>query len=280
MKLGTPLSPSALRVMLLGSGELGKEVLIALQRLGVETIAVDRYPNAPGHQVAHRAHVIAMTDGAALRALVEQEKPHLIVPEIEAIATDMLVQIEAEGLAAGTIAEIASRMAERTRRRLDTLFATAASLRSAARPHLQRLLADSVLPARPHPRHHHRGRQPAARRPGRPRRALSGAPMHDTELRAQLLATARGMAASGLNKGTASTASSTNATPAIIEGNTPSALSTERSTRRRRTMARSAQGIATPLAAPAIRPVASSSGELCAQACHSAAAATAQACRA
>ena len=70
MKLGTPLSPSALRVMLLGSGELGKEVLIALQRLGVETIAVDRYPNAPGHQVAHRAHVIAMTDGAALRALV------------------------------------------------------------------------------------------------------------------------------------------------------------------------------------------------------------------
>ena len=99
MKLGTPLSPSALRVMLLGSGELGKEVLIALQRLGVETIAVDRYPNAPGHQVAHRAHVIAMTDGAALRALVEQEKPHLIVPEIEAIATDMLVEIEAEGLA-------------------------------------------------------------------------------------------------------------------------------------------------------------------------------------
>ena len=99
MKLGTPLSPSALRVMLLGSGELGKEVLIALQRLGVETIAVDRYPNAPGHQVAHRAHVIQMTDGAALRALVELEKPHLIVPEIEAIATDMLVQIEAEGLA-------------------------------------------------------------------------------------------------------------------------------------------------------------------------------------
>ena len=99
MKLGTPLSPSALRVMLLGSGELGKEVLIALQRLGVETIAVDRYPNAPGHQVAHRAHVIPMTDGAALRALVEQEKPHLIVPEIEAIATDMLERIEAEGLA-------------------------------------------------------------------------------------------------------------------------------------------------------------------------------------
>ena len=99
MKIGTPLSPSALRVMLLGSGELGKEVIIALQRLGVEVIAVDRYENAPGHQVAHRAHVISMTDGAALRRLVEQEKPHLIVPEIEAIATDMLVQIESEGLA-------------------------------------------------------------------------------------------------------------------------------------------------------------------------------------
>ena len=85
--------------MLLGAGELGKEVIIALQRLGVEVIAVDRYENAPGQQVAHRAHVISMTDGAALRALVEKEKPHLIVPEIEAIATDMLVQIEAEGLA-------------------------------------------------------------------------------------------------------------------------------------------------------------------------------------
>ncbi len=99
MKIGTPLSPSALRVMLLGSGELGKEVIIALQRLGVETIAVDRYADAPGQQVAHRAHVIDMTDGAALRALVIQEKPHLIVPEIEAIATDMLVEIEREGLA-------------------------------------------------------------------------------------------------------------------------------------------------------------------------------------
>jgi phosphoribosylglycinamide formyltransferase 2 len=99
MKIGTPLSPSALRVMLLGAGELGKEVIIALQRLGVEVIAVDRYENAPGQQVAHRSHVISMTDGAALRALVEQEKPHLIVPEIEAIATDMLVEIEAAGLA-------------------------------------------------------------------------------------------------------------------------------------------------------------------------------------
>lgn len=99
MKIGTPLSPSALRVMLLGAGELGKEVIIALQRLGVEVIAVDRYENAPGHHVAHRAHVISMTDGAALRKLVELEKPHLIVPEIEAIATDMLVEIEQEGLA-------------------------------------------------------------------------------------------------------------------------------------------------------------------------------------
>ena len=99
MEIGTPLSRTALRVMLLGAGELGKEVIIALQRLGVEVIAVDRYENAPGHQVAHRAHVISMTDGAALRELIERERPHLIVPEIEAIATDTLVEIEAEGLA-------------------------------------------------------------------------------------------------------------------------------------------------------------------------------------
>jgi phosphoribosylglycinamide formyltransferase 2 len=99
MKIGTPLSPSATRVMLLGAGELGKEVVIALQRLGVEVIAVDRYPDAPGHQVAHRAHVINMADGAALRALVEKERPHLIVPEIEAIATDMLAEIERDRLA-------------------------------------------------------------------------------------------------------------------------------------------------------------------------------------
>ena len=99
MRIGTPLSPSATRVMLLGSGELGKEVIIALQRLGVEVIAVDRYANAPGQQVAHRAHVISMTDGAALRKLVEAERPHLIVPEIEAIATDMLLEIERDGLA-------------------------------------------------------------------------------------------------------------------------------------------------------------------------------------
>lgn len=94
---GTPLSPSAKKVMLLGSGELGKEVIIALQRLGVETIAVDRYENAPGHQVAHRAYVINMADGAKLRELIEKEKPDLIVPEIEAIATDTLVELEKEG---------------------------------------------------------------------------------------------------------------------------------------------------------------------------------------
>jgi phosphoribosylglycinamide formyltransferase 2 len=99
MRLGTPLSPSATRVMLLGSGELGKEVIIALQRLGVEVIAVDRYANAPGHQVAHRAHVINMADGAALKALIEQERPRLVVPEIEAIATETLAEIETEGLA-------------------------------------------------------------------------------------------------------------------------------------------------------------------------------------
>src|SRR4029077_5479823 len=99
MRIGTPLSPSALKVMLLGSGELGKEVVIELQRLGVETIAVDRYANAPAQQVAHRAHVIDMTDAKALRALVESERPHLIVPEIEAIAPDELLRIEEDKLA-------------------------------------------------------------------------------------------------------------------------------------------------------------------------------------
>ena len=99
MRLGTPLSPSAVRVMLLGSGELGKEVAIELQRLGCEVIAVDRYAGAPAMQVAHRSHVIAMTDAVALRALVLAECPHLIVPEIEAIATDELVKLEAEGVA-------------------------------------------------------------------------------------------------------------------------------------------------------------------------------------
>ena len=95
---GTPLSPSATRVMLLGSGELGKEVLIALQRLGVETIAVDRYADAPGHQVAHHARTIAMTDALELKALIEAERPSLVVPEIEAIATAVLEELEAAGV--------------------------------------------------------------------------------------------------------------------------------------------------------------------------------------
>ena len=99
MRLGTPLSPSAVKVMLLGAGELGKEVTIELQRLGCEVIAVDRYADAPAMQLAHRSHVVSMTDPAALRAVIEQERPHLVVPEIEAIATDELVRIEAEGLA-------------------------------------------------------------------------------------------------------------------------------------------------------------------------------------
>jgi phosphoribosylglycinamide formyltransferase 2 len=98
-RIGTPLSPSATRVMLLGAGELGKEVVIALQRLGVEVIAVDRYKDAPGHQVAHRSHVIDMTDAKQLRQLIERERPHLVVPEIEAIATDALIDIERERIA-------------------------------------------------------------------------------------------------------------------------------------------------------------------------------------
>jgi phosphoribosylglycinamide formyltransferase 2 len=96
--LGTPLSPHATKVMLLGSGELGKEVLIALQRLGVETIAVDRYDNAPGQQVAHHARTITMSDPAQLKALIEAERPMLVVPEIEAIATAMLEELEAAGV--------------------------------------------------------------------------------------------------------------------------------------------------------------------------------------
>ncbi len=95
--LGTPLSPAAVRVMLLGAGELGKEVIIALQRLGVEVIAVDRYADAPGHQVAHRSHVVNMTDAQALRQVIEAEAPHIVVPEIEAIATDVLAELEAAG---------------------------------------------------------------------------------------------------------------------------------------------------------------------------------------
>ena len=95
--IGTPLAPSAKRVMMLGSGELGKEVVIELQRFGCEVIAVDRYPNAPGMHVAHRSHVINMLDGAALAALIERERPHLIVPEIEAIATPTLLELESKG---------------------------------------------------------------------------------------------------------------------------------------------------------------------------------------
>ncbi len=118
IRIGTPLSPCATRVMLLGCGELGKEVIIALQRLGCEVIGVDRYADAPGMQVAHRSHVINMTDGAALRAVIAQEKPHLVVPEIEAIATATLVEIEQEGIA-GYFPEIipAARAAQLTMNR-------------------------------------------------------------------------------------------------------------------------------------------------------------------
>lgn len=97
LQIGTPLSTSATRVLMCGGGELGKEVVIELQRLGAEVIVVDRYPNAPGMQVAHRSHVISMLDGEALRKVIEEEKPDLIVPEIEAIATDTLVALENEG---------------------------------------------------------------------------------------------------------------------------------------------------------------------------------------
>jgi len=98
MGIGTPLSPSATRVLLLGSGELGKEVAIELQRLGCEVIACDRYADAPAMQVAHRSHVFSMLDGAELRRVVELEQPHLVVPEIEAIATETLLELEAEGV--------------------------------------------------------------------------------------------------------------------------------------------------------------------------------------
>ena len=97
IEIGTPLSGTSTRVMLLGSGELGKEVVIALQRFGVEVIAVDRYADAPAMQVAHRAHAIDMLDGEALRAVIEAERPRLVVPEIEAIATPTLVELESEG---------------------------------------------------------------------------------------------------------------------------------------------------------------------------------------
>ena len=99
MKIGTPLTDHATRVMLLGSGELGKEVAIELQRLGVEVIAADRYADAPAMQVAHRSHVLDMLDPAAIRGLIAREQPHLVVPEIEAIHTETLVALEAEGAA-------------------------------------------------------------------------------------------------------------------------------------------------------------------------------------
>ncbi|MFL1465197.1 formate-dependent phosphoribosylglycinamide formyltransferase [Marinobacter sp. HN1S83] len=97
VRIGTPLKSNAFKVLFCGSGELGKEVVIELQRLGVEVIAVDRYANAPAMQVAHRSHVVDMLDGKALRAIIEQERPNLIVPEIEAIATPELVELEKEG---------------------------------------------------------------------------------------------------------------------------------------------------------------------------------------
>lgn len=97
MRIGTPLGPDPTRVLLLGSGELGKEVAIAFQRLGVEVVAVDRYPHAPAHQVAHRWHAIDMTDPVTLSTLIEQEAPDLVIPEIEAIATGALAEIEAAG---------------------------------------------------------------------------------------------------------------------------------------------------------------------------------------
>ena len=97
--IGTPFSDTAVRVLLCGSGELGKEVVIELQRLGVEVIACDRYPNAPAMQVADRSHVFSMLDGAKLREVIEQEKPHFVVPEVEAIATDTLAKLEQEGVA-------------------------------------------------------------------------------------------------------------------------------------------------------------------------------------
>ena len=96
VSIGTPLSPSATRVLMLGAGELGKEVALELQRLGVEVVAVDRYENAPAMQVAHRGHCISMLDGEALRRIVRAERPHYIVPEIEAIATNTLVELKRE----------------------------------------------------------------------------------------------------------------------------------------------------------------------------------------
>ncbi|TBR09533.1 MAG: NAD-dependent epimerase/dehydratase family protein, partial [Lysobacter sp.] len=105
-QIGTPLSPHATRVLLLGSGELGKEVAIELQRLGCEVIAADRYDNAPAMQVAHRSHVLDMLDGEAIRRLIERERPHLVVPEIEAIHTQTLVELELQYAHDGTSTRI------------------------------------------------------------------------------------------------------------------------------------------------------------------------------
>jgi len=115
LSIGTPLSPQATRVLLLGSGELGKEVAIELQRFGVEVIAADRYADAPAMQVAHRSHVLDMLDGAAIRALIEKEKPHLIVPEIEAIHTETLVQLEREFAEQGSATRVSSISITRSR---------------------------------------------------------------------------------------------------------------------------------------------------------------------
>ena len=97
LEIGTPLSPIGKKALLCGSGELGKEVAIELQRFGIEVVAIDRYANAPAMQIAHRSHVLNMLDGQALRAVIEQEKPDFIIPEVEAIATPTLVELEKEG---------------------------------------------------------------------------------------------------------------------------------------------------------------------------------------
>ncbi len=145
--IGTPLAPGATRVMLLGSGELGKEVIIALQRLGVETIAVDRYDGAPGMQVAHRSHTIPMNDAAALRRVVEAEQPDLIVPEIEAIATEALLELEAGGYTIVPTARATNITMNRERiRRLaaETLGLPTSPFRFAGSPEELRAAADAI----------------------------------------------------------------------------------------------------------------------------------------
>ena len=141
--IGTPLAPSGSRVMLLGSGELGKEVAIELQRYGVEVIAADRYADAPAMQVAHRSHVLDMLDGAAIRALVEREKPHLVVPEIEAIHTQTLVELEKE---------FVLRQAQDERSDVPRIIPTARAARlTMDREGIRRLAAETLgLPASPY----------------------------------------------------------------------------------------------------------------------------------